>query len=117
MVALDFDAVLAEYHGYGDGTPGEPLIGAIELVRCLADLGQEVAIFTSRDLGQVQAWLTRHEVIEHVGIVTNHKDLRFHVMLDDRALNFTPDLLDFPMALAKRLAWFKPYWKKRGVSD
>jgi hypothetical protein len=82
-----------------------------ELVDRLRRTGQRVVVFTARPAGEVRAWLDRQGWPDLE--VTNVKSPDFKVMLDDRALNFSPDMLQLGEGLAAELAGFKAWWEKR----
>lgn len=92
---VDFDGVIHAYsHGWGDGTAYDPpMPGAKE---ALAELSEryEVVIFSTRDAGQIAAWLIQHEFPPYE--VTNHKRPATAI-IDDRAVRF----VDWPSALAE----------------
>jgi hypothetical protein len=99
-IAVDFDGVIHAYSkGWADGTIyDEPMPGALEGLRQLLDQ-TAVFIFTTRDVGQVAAWLLArgfHVRTGHDGpfwnergplLVTNEK-LAATAYLDDRAVRF-----------------------------
>jgi hypothetical protein len=106
VAAFDFDGTLAQYQGWGDGTPGDPIPGMREVIDQLQAAGAEVLIFSTRDADQIRAWLTKHEwpALE----VTNKKHPRITVYIDDRALEYEPETLD---TLAVRVMNFRPWWQ------
>ena len=60
-VAVDFDGVIHTYDkGWQDGSIyGEPVPGALDAIEALMER-HAVAIFTTRDTGQVRDWLAGH---------------------------------------------------------
>jgi len=111
MIAIDFDGVLAKYNGWNEEKMGEPIEGMKEVVDIIVnELGVEsIAIFTTRDPDAVKIWLGKYDFPEVE--VTNIKSPRFHVVLDDRAICFEPEMVQSPKELAKRLMTFNPFWE------
>jgi adenylylsulfate kinase len=111
-VALDFDGVLAQYDGWrGEDHLGQPMPGMRDLVAALERRGCAVVVFTTRPADRIHGWLRDHgfPALE----VTNVKERRMVVFLDDRAVRFEPPLVADPEAAAEMLATFRPYWDKR----
>lgn len=111
-VAIDFDGVIHAYRrGWHDGTIyDEPADGAFDAIRQLMQR-YAVAIYTTRDVQQVQSWL-EHRGFDDVWtdlaweppfwnrtdgslLVTNHKPAAI-AYIDDRAIAF----VSWPQALA-----------------
>jgi hypothetical protein len=89
QIAVDFDGVLAEYHGFeGDFKFGKPVQKMIDFAKSLIDSGNEVVIFTARATTTDIRIAIQNWDIE-AGLppleVTNIKRKEFHVFYDDRA--------------------------------
>ena len=102
-VAVDFDGVIHAYSkGWQDGSIyDEPVEGAFESLRRLME-EDAVFIFTSRDIGEVYAWMVSHGFLnvsmdllqgrkfwdtKGILLITNHKYPAV-AYLDDRAIRF-----------------------------
>lgn len=111
MIAIDFDGVLAQYDGWkGEEVVGEPLPGAIGFLHYLQHEKIPFAIFSTRKAEVIQKWLNHHRIYNVE--VTDKKDNRFHVFLDDRAFCFLPSMYANINSLAQMLTTFEPHWKK-----
>lgn len=114
-IAIDFDGVITEFdfekfrasEATGFDWIGKEIDGMKETVKLLIDSGQEVVIFTVRPSAQVHQWLAARDWpdLEVTDVKTG-----FHVILDDRAIQFSPALAREPKALAARLMAFAPWW-------
>ena len=95
IIALDFDGVLVKHGGiprkYGEGLfKDPPMEYALDAVKWLIKEGHEVYILTGRlekDWDDVRAWLVKwgFPPLE----VTNVKQLKTRLIIDDRCLRFT----------------------------
>ena len=103
-IALDFDGVLHDYHGWNNGVLNGPISGAREAVETLQDQFTTV-IFTTREATTVRAWLKEHEFppLE----VTREKPLCI-VLVDDRALRFQG--VWTPQVIAE-IVGFRTHWE------
>lgn len=109
VIALDFDATLADYDGWkGPHHKGELLEGAKEFLQELIDMGFHLHIMTSRPLAGIQQWLLDNEIDHLIKGVTNQKIAAF-CYLDDRAISFNND---FEEALDK-IKNFVPWYKEK----
>ena len=89
-VCLDFDGVLADYHGWKDiDTLDLPYPGAKEFVRRCVDAGYAIKVHTTRKAHRVWDWLQENG-FEGVDSVTNLKP-KAMVYIDDRGHRFTGD--------------------------
>jgi hypothetical protein len=94
VAAVDLDGTIAEYEGWvGEDVIGDPIPGAIEFLLNLKHRGFDIVIFTARagtELGinAIWKWLQDHKLNQLVEEVTNVKQYRFSVMIDDRAIPF-----------------------------
>ena len=86
-VAVDFDGVLHQRSGrFSDQVTGDPIPGAAEGLRRLAER-YDVVIFTARTaLGPVRQWLTEHGM---GGFEVTHQKPPAEFYIDDHALHFT----------------------------
>lgn len=105
-LAIDFDGVIHDYHGWtGDVPQGGPIPGAREAIQELKK-DFRIVIFTTRKPEFIRPWLKRYGFDENVSI-TNEKRSSFTVMLDDRGMNFAGNW----ETAVKQLKNFCPYWK------
>ena len=109
VIALDFDGVLHEYHGWNGGVLSAPIPGMLLLVDTLRAEGAYVVVHTTRDRSTVHRWLSEHGFPELE--VYNEKWKRIDVFVDDRAVCFTPEWLNDVALFARRLLDFEPHWK------
>lgn len=87
-VCVDFDGVLADYHGWKDvNTLDPPYPGALEFVERCLDEGYKVTVHTTRDPGQISVWLNAHKFPQAVEISIGRKPMA-SVYIDDRAWRF-----------------------------
>lgn len=109
IVALDFDATIADYDGWkGPDHKGMLLDGAKEFLEELVDMGFELVIMTSRPLGGIPEWLEENEIDHLIKDITNHK-IAAYCYLDDRAISFRND---FEEAI-KKIKTFVPWYKTK----
>ena len=98
-LAIDFDGVIHEFHGWGDGTCyGDPLPGALDAIKLLSK-DHNIIIFTAKARpdrplvnGQtgkqlVTAWLKKYDVLHYIDYVTHEKP-RALCYIDDKAVRF-----------------------------
>lgn len=113
IIALDFDGVLAQFDvtaWLDDSTwTGKPIGGMRETLGILQTWGYSVVVFTRRPVAQVEHWLRHHGWPALP--VTNEKPPGMLVMLDDRAVCFSPEMAYEPRALALRLATHRAWWE------
>lgn len=110
VIALDFDGVLHDYHGWNGGKTGEPIPGMIVLVDILVAKGAYVIVFTTRDKMIVAEWLALHGF--PAMDVRNDKWSRIDVFVDDCAVTFTPKHVRVaPEVFARELLDFEPHWR------
>src|SRR5262245_56756727 len=76
-IALDFDGVLHDYHGWNGGKLNDPIPGALELVNELLERGAKLWVFSTRDANQIFTWLNIHGFPNLP--ITNKKLVQFHV--------------------------------------
>lgn len=104
-IAVDFDGVIHTYDKWdGDDPQGVPIPGAREGIRELAK-DCNVIIFTVRRPEFVKRWLERFGFPALP--VTNEKQSRFTIMLDDRGLNFGGNW----ETAVRQIKSFKPWWQ------
>lgn len=101
-IGVDLDGTLAEYHGWNDGTIGDPVSAMVLQVRAWLASGREVRIFTARvaPMGRTSEEVSeQREAIErwyedHLGqrlTVTHEKDFAMIELWDDRAVRVIPN--------------------------
>jgi len=99
-IAIDFDGVIHEFKGWGDGTCyGEPLEGALEAIKLLSKK-YNIVIFTAKSKPNrplvegktgtelVWEWLKKYNVDQYVKEVTAEKP-RACLYIDDKGFRFT----------------------------
>ena len=107
-IAIDFDGVIHEFHGWGDGTCyGDPLPGALDAIKELSK-SYNIIIFTAKvrpdrplvngktGYELVDEWLKKYNVKKYIGEITHEKP-RAEYYIDDKAIRFIEweDTLDF----------------------
>ena len=98
-IAIDFDGVIHEFKGWGDGTCyGEPLEGALEAIKLLSKK-YNVIIFTAKSKPNrplvegktgtelVWEWLKKHNIDQYIKEVTAEKP-RACLYIDDKGFKF-----------------------------
>ena len=98
-IAIDFDGVIHEFKGWGDGTCyGKPLEGALEAIKLLSKK-YNVVIFTAKSKPNrplvegktgtelVWVWLKKHNIDQYIKEVTAEKP-RACLYIDDKGFRF-----------------------------
>ena len=98
-IAIDFDGVIHEFKGWGDGTCyGKPLEGALEAIKLLSKK-YNVIIFTAKSKPNrplvegktgtelVWEWLKKHNIDQYIKEVTAEKQ-RACLYIDDKGFRF-----------------------------
>jgi len=107
IAMIDLDGVLNTYAGkYNENIINPIRKGAKEFLKNLSKDFQ-IKIFTVRDKNLTQEWLIQNNISEYIVDITNIKDPRASIFLDDRGLNFNGN---FKETLVK-IQNFKPFWK------
>ena len=108
-VCIDFDGVLAEYHGWeGEHHHGKPLPGVKAFLEKLRMANIDVIVLTSRESKEhILAWFKRYGLPIPVEI-TNRK-IPANAYIDDRAVYFDGNFDH----LLKTLRSFKVYWSQK----
>lgn len=107
-IAVDFDGVVHEFHGWGDGTCyGEPIEGSIEAIKKMSE-EYNVIIFSAKvrpdrpivngktGTELVTEWLNKHDLLQYITDITHEKP-RAKFYIDDKAVYFNNnwgDILD-----------------------
>lgn len=105
----DLDAVLNTYSGnYKEGEIPPPREGAEKFLQKLSQ-HFKVEVFTARDIKQTIELLIQYKLDKYISNVSNVKNPRATVLIDDRALRFEGD---YDKTLADVMD-FKSYWKKK----
>ena len=98
-IAVDFDGVVHEFHGWGDGTCyGEPIDGSIEAIKKLSE-EYNVIIFSAKvrpdrpivngktGTELVTEWLKKYDLLQYITDITHEKP-RAKFYIDDKAVYF-----------------------------
>ena len=98
-IAIDFDGVIHEFKGWGDGTCyGEPLEGALEAIKLLSKK-YNIVIFTAKSKPNrplvegktgtelVWEWLKKYNIDQYIKEVTAEKP-RACLYIDDKGFRF-----------------------------
>ena len=98
-IAIDFDGVIHEFHGWGDGTCyGDPLPGALDAIKTLSKK-YNIIIFTAKVKPDrplvngktggelVDEWLEKYNIKQYIDKVTCEKP-RAEIYIDDKGLRF-----------------------------
>ncbi len=105
-IALDFDGVIHDYHGWNDGKMGDPIVGAGPAIEQLISRGAEVVIFSTRDVSTIVDWWNKWEMPEPIHITREKPP--WLVLLDDRAICFNGKWTE---TLVDDLINFKTHWE------
>jgi hypothetical protein len=98
-LAIDFDGVIHQFDGWGDGTCyGDPIPGSLEAI-CELSQKYNLIIFTAKarrdrplvngQTGEelVRDWLIKHNVYQYIKTITSEKP-RACLYIDDKAYRF-----------------------------
>ena len=109
IIAIDLDGVLNMYDGKYDENY-IPLMRA-GADKFLSDLTNEydIEIFTVRNKELDEKWLKENNLFRYVKNITDKKNPRTTLFIDDRALNFNGDFSDVLCEIKN----FVPHWKKK----
>ena len=103
-VALDFDGVLADYHGWkGEDHVGDPLPGAQDFVGRLINAGYVVVIHSTRDRTVLTRWLLFHG-FPPIEIAAQKPPA--YIYIDDRGYRFNGNW-DAAFKAIRRRAWWE----------
>ncbi len=99
-IAIDFDGVIHNFKGYGDGTCyGEPIKGALDAIKQLSEK-YNIIIFSSKCLPDrplvngltgkqlIVDWFKKYDILKYIRDITHFKP-RASIYIDDKALRFT----------------------------
>tara|TARA_R110001592_G_scaffold105399_3_gene296391 strand:- start:9619 stop:10008 length:390 start_codon:yes stop_codon:yes gene_type:complete len=99
-IAIDFDGVIHEFKGWGDGTCyGEPIEGSIKAIQKLHSQNYDIIIFTAKSKPNrplvngktgtelVWEWLKKYNIDQYVKEVTAEKP-RAKIYIDDKGYRF-----------------------------
>jgi hypothetical protein len=105
-VAIDFDGVLADYHGWkNEDTLDPPFPGAQAFVAKVVRAGYQVIVHTTRNPDRVRQWLADWDFSFPV-TVSNRKP-KAMVYIDDRGFRFTGDWEAAFQAIEQPTHWKK----------
>lgn len=104
---IDLDGVLNTYSGnYNELEIAPPREGVSEFLETISKT-YNIEIFTVRDKETTQKWLEKYNLNQFVSNITDVKNPRASIIIDDRALQFKGD---FQQTL-QDITNFKPHWK------
>jgi len=107
-VCLDFDGVLADYHGWKDeDTLDPPYPGAKEFVERVLAAGYAVVVHTTRDPDRIWNWLGEN-CFPVFNVDVARRKPKALVYIDDRAFRFTGDWDAAFEAIRQPPHWQKP---------
>ena len=93
-IAVDFDGVIADYEGWGDGTPGSPRPDVVEVLRTLRVEGWSILVYSCRSVELLEKYLRQHDIpFDLVNPPSPYSDTSGKplatVYWDDRALRYS----------------------------
>jgi hypothetical protein len=102
QIAIDFDGVIhLNSKGFYDGTIYDnPVPGAVESIKYLADSGYNIIIYTAKakpdrplinnkcGVDLIKEWLEKYGLLEYISDITAEKP-RAKFYIDDKAITFT----------------------------
>ena len=107
IALVDFDGVLNDYSGeYDENELPKIKTGAKEFLEELSQM-YDIEIFTVRNKIKTICWLQKNNLTHLIKDVTNVKNPRASIIVDDRAINFDGDFKKV-INLSKD---YQPYWK------
>ncbi|MAF34524.1 hypothetical protein CMO91_01635 [Candidatus Woesearchaeota archaeon] len=111
VLSLDFDGVLAEYHGYkGRGVFGKPMPGVKQFLERIKKAGIGFVVITTRKESKlVKEWFVKND-LPLPSKITNQK-VSASAYVDDRGITFTGDF----DKLVKDLRKFTVHWRDKKV--
>ena len=114
VLAVDFDGVIAEYHGWkGDKSFGEPLPGVTSALRRIQRAGWVVVIWTTREPVGVWQYCTKRGIpVDGINSVVfrnwTKRKICATVYLDDRGMKFPGQ---WSIGLVEAILDFHPHWE------
>jgi len=116
VLACDFDAVIAEYHGWkGDFDIGDPLPNVTVALRELQKQGWWICVWTTRSAEAVAEYCDRHKIpINSINEIpfrpyAGRPKIAANVYLDDRGMLFEGEWTE---QLVCRILNFKTHWER-----
>ncbi len=106
LMNVDFDGVLADYHGYKySDTAFPPLPDARKLLRYLRARGYSIVIHSARPTSEIEAWLRKYRMASLVDAISPVKVPG--LILDDRCGRYDPRRsVEENVAEAERPSWW-----------
>ena len=102
-VCVDFDGVLADYHGWkNEKTLDPPYPGALEFCNKVVAAGYALVVHTTRSSPRIYDWLAAYGFPPCTVAERKPKAL---VYIDDRAFRFTGDWTDAWQAITLKTHW------------
>lgn len=105
-LAIDFDGVLNNYHGYDPHDLGTIRKGAREFIQTLYK-DYTLIIYSTRESSHITKWLEKYHLKKYFKEVTNKKPPAV-AYIDDRAIRFNGDYDEILENFNE-----KAYWEKR----
>jgi hypothetical protein len=106
IIAIDLDGVLNNYIGnYSETIIPTPKEGVFDFLQTLSK-NFNIEIFTARNPATVKEWLKKNNLEQFISNITNNKNPKARLFIDDRAINFKGSYSD----TIQEVLNFKPYW-------
>ena len=110
IIAVDFDGVIANYEGWGNGTPGPPRLDTVKALRILREEGWRIIVHSCRDESILANYLSHHEIpFDEINPGSKYAGLRgkpaANVYWDDRAHRYSGDALEDLKAIRNFRTW------------
>ena len=102
-VAVDFDGVLNNYHGYDPNNLGTIREGAEDFLKEL-HRKYTIVIYSTRNSTDIIHWLRTYHLDKYVQKVTNNKPPAV-AYIDDRAVRFTGDYEECLANFTEKAYW------------
>jgi hypothetical protein len=109
-IAVDFDGVIADYEGWGDGTPGLPRSDVANALRTLRDEGWFIIVYSCRSFTMLETYMKDHNLpFDEINPGSPYSDGSgkplASIYWDDRALRYSGDAQEDLDAIRKFRTW------------
>ena len=107
LILIDLDGVLNEYKGdYKEGYIHPPKPDTENFLKEISK-NFEIKIFTTRNKLLTSKWLIENNLDKYISDITNIKETRTYLFIDDRCLNFRGDY----KILKNKIQEFCTHWQ------